>query len=518
MIGQVVVVMVGFVTTPILLRYLGVVRFGAFRAAIDWFGYVGLLEFGVGGALQVLFARALGTDHRAGVIAGVRAGMRAYLLLAGLMVMAAVVLGTAMPWLIRAPGYLTTEVWAGCGISLVAFLWLPLSVFRPLAEAEQRGYLVNLLNTVQLLIVMVASVGFAAFRMGLVGQFLAMAIGGAVFHLSLAYVELRRYPEILGGVVSEPRPALWGLSWPNLLFNLASRLGLLTDNILLAAFLGPAAVTPFVLSQRLIQAMAAQVTAIGGAGWAGLIDLHYRGEHGVFAHRLIQLTRLTAVMGAALLLPMAVWNRDLVSLWVGEKNYAGAAVTWLAAANAWLLAVTSVWGWPLMAGGKVRAVVPTILTSAGVNLAVGTAGTALVGLPGPLLGTLAGIGLVSSWWLLVLIRREFGIGPAGLLRAAAEPGLVAIPYGIGLILLAGAMPAYHPGWPRWACLLSVAGWLTAAALGYFVLAWFLAIPASDRAEWIGRFRGWRRRAVEPIGSGRGVVSQDQLAPPADPEG
>ena len=83
----------------------------------------------------------------------------------------------------------------------------------------------------------------------------------------------------------------------------------------------------------------------------------------MFARRLSQLTRLTSVVGVTLLLPLAVWNRDLVVLWVGERNYAGPAVTWLAFANTWLLAVTGIWGWPLMAGGKVRLVVPCIMTS-----------------------------------------------------------------------------------------------------------------------------------------------------------
>ena len=169
-------------------------------------------------------------------------------------------------------------MWVGGGIYLVSFLWLPLTVFRPLAEAGQRGYLVSLLNTIQLLTAMITSVLFAVAGWGLIGLFLGMVIGGAVFHLLLAWVELRQYPELLGCASPSPLPALWSLSWPNLLFNLASRLGLMMDNILLAAFLGPAAVTPFAPTQRLIQLASAQVTAIGGAGWAGLIDLHYRGD------------------------------------------------------------------------------------------------------------------------------------------------------------------------------------------------------------------------------------------------
>ena len=420
--GQALVIAVGFITTPIQLRYVGDERFGAFRAATDWFGYVGLLQLGVGGAVLALFSRAVGTNDRAAVVAGVRAGMRACLSLAGLSIAAAAVLGAAMPGLIQAPAYLRSELWVGSGIYLVSFLWLPLTVFRPLAEVEQRGYLVSLLNTIQLLTVMITSVLFAVAGWGLIGLFLGMVIGGAVFHLALAWVELRRYPELLGSPSPSPLPALWSLSWPNLLFNLASRLGLMTDNILLAAFLGPAAVTPFALTQRLIQLASAQVTAIGGAGWAGLIDLHYRGEQAVFARRLSQLTRLTSVVGVSLLLPLAVWNRDLVVLWVGERNYAGPAVTWLTLANTWLLAVTGLWGWPLMAGGKVRSVVPCIMTSVAVNLTVSIAGTALLGLPGPLVGTFAGLFLVSWWWQLLLVRHEFDVPPHGLLRRRYNAG------------------------------------------------------------------------------------------------
>ena len=137
-VGSVVVTLTGFVTTPVLLRYLGSERFGAFRAAIDWFGYAGLLEFGVGGALMAVFARAFGTDNRTRVAAGVRAGLRAYLLVGLLMFASAVLLRAVMPGLIRAPADLAGEVRTGCGVFLIGCGLLPLAVFdhlpRPISE------------------------------------------------------------------------------------------------------------------------------------------------------------------------------------------------------------------------------------------------------------------------------------------------------------------------------------------------------------------------------------------------
>ena len=264
------------------------------------------------------------------------------------------------------------------------------------------------MNTAQLLTAVGVSVGLAVAGWGLVGQFMGLLAGSTVFYLLLAWDGLRRYPEVVWGPAADP-PALWALSWPTLLFNLSGRLSLFTDNILLAAFLGPAAVTPFVLTQRLIQAAAAQVAAVGTAAWAGVIDLHYRGEHVMFARRLTQITLLTGVAGAALLLPVAVWNRDLIGLWVGLDRYAGPAVTWLAAGNAWGLAVLSWWGWPLMAGGRVRVLLPVQLVGAAVNLAASAVGTAVFGPPGPLLGTTVVFAGLSWWWLLWLLRREFGV-------------------------------------------------------------------------------------------------------------
>jgi len=478
---------VGFVATPILLRSIGGERFGMVRAASDWFGYVGLLEFGVGGALQAVFARAAGTEDATAVVAGVRAGARAYVRLATLMLATSVALAAAMPWLIRAPEELRREVYLGCAVFAAGYLLVPLAVFRPLAESEQRGYLVHVLNSAQLITVTVASVAAGVAGWGLPGQFLALVAGSALFHLTLAWDGLRRHPEVLEAP-SGRSPRLWSLSWPNLVFNLTGRLGVYTDNIIMTAFLGPAAVTSFVLTQRLIQAAATQTMAIGGAGWAGLMDLYYKGEREAFARRLVQMTRLTSIVGAATLLPLALRNGDLIGIWVGAGRYAGAAVTWLAAFDAWGLAIVALWGWPMNTSGRVRILLPTQLAAAGVNLAVSLGATAMWGAPGPLLGTAVAVVGVSWWRLLEHLRREFGIQPRLLARAALKPLLVAAPYGICLSLLPGLDGSAFSGWRGWTAWAAMAGWLSAAAAGYVVLAAAFAVPADDRREWIGRLR------------------------------
>jgi O-antigen/teichoic acid export membrane protein len=483
-----------FVTAPFLLDWLGTTRYGAFRAAMGWFGFIGLLDLGVGGALQAVFARALGTGDSLGVVAAARTGARVYFMLAAMMAAAAAGLTFVLPGLIRLPAALTGELRLGCGMYLLTFAYLPLISFRPLAEAEQRGYLVNLLMAGQLFGAAAAGVALAYAGWGFVGQFAALVIGGAVFHFGLAWDGIRRHPEVLDQtkVTTGVGRSLRDLGWPTLLFTLSGRLGLTTDEIIVAGLLGPTAVTSFFLSKQVIAVAGGQIHAVGGATWAGLVDLHFRGERELFVLRFTQLTRLTAIVGAGLLLPVAVWNRSLIGLWVGSDRYAGEAVTWLTAWTAWGQAVVAFWLWPMVATGRVRATLPAILCSTAINLGVSLSATAALGLPGPLIGTAVASAGVTWWWTLLLLKRHFGVQPRLLLGALAAPAMLAVAYGSALVVVARVFPAYGHDWPRWAGLLAVAGWLAAASGGYFVLAWFLALPESDRAEWVGRMRGWLR--------------------------
>jgi len=487
--GQIVTMIAGFVITPLLLSALGDVRYGAFRAASDWTSYLSLLELGIGGALQALLARALGSDNRTGIVAIVRAGMRAYFYVAGLMFFAGLALAFAMPVLVPVPEDLVGELRFGTLVGLLCLTWLPLAPFRPLAEAGQRGYLINLLLMAQSLTTVVLSLGLAWAGWGIVGQFTAVFAGGLPFYLGVVYFGLRRYPEVLArNAVGKVPGSLWGLSWPNLVFNIAGRIGLLTDNILIAAILGPSAVTSFLLTQRLVVVAQGQAQAIGGAAWAGLIDLHFRGEHVVFARRLEQLTRLTSTVAVALLGPLAVWNHEIIQLWVGSERYAGATVTWLAAGNAWCLAVMSIFGWPLTAAGNVRSVVPVIATASLLNISLSVAATLVVGLPGPLIGSAAGFLFVASWWTMRLLTRHFQLSAWRLTWAAFRPLLVGLPLLMGYILVDEFVPPFNREWPRWACWLALTGWLSTAATLYLVAAWWLAVPAADRTEWQGRIR------------------------------
>ena len=369
---------------------------------------------------------------------------------------------------------------------------MPLAPFRALADVSQRGYLSATLLTYQSIISVLLSVGLAMRGFGLPGQFLAPVVASLPYYVVLVWDGLRRHPEVINGQIvvdhKEHVRSLWTMSWPNLVNNLAGKLSLYSDPQILAIILGPAAVTPFVLSQKAISLLGSQVGAIGNASWAGLIDLHYKGMHERFADRLIQLTRFTTLAGGTLLTPVAAWNHEIIGLWVGADSYAGALVTWLSAANTWILGVLTLWGWPLLAGGFVRAVIPCQVLYTAVNIGISICATAIWGILGPMLGTTVSLVCISLWWTPLLVSQNFSVSFTQLIWAAVRPGLVVVSYAAVLGLFASSVPPFPPDaarYVKWTCLIF---WLALGGLAFLPFAWWIALPSSDRSEWSPKFK------------------------------
>jgi O-antigen/teichoic acid export membrane protein len=487
-------VIVGLAATPLLLSWLGPERFGAFRATSDWTGHLTIFELGLSGALIPLFARALGKGNRFAVQAILRAGIRIYLGVALLMLVAGAVLALVILHLVPVSPAAAHDLKTGCWVGLLAVLVVPLSPFRALAEADQRSYLINILLIVQALTVTGMGLVLAYLGWGVTGQFLAASLGLYPLFFFLMRDGLRRHsirePESSHPAtearnesqdqVSAIRREIWKMNWPSLIRNMCGRIGLYTDNLLVAYFLGPAVVASFYLTQRAIVLAQSQLLGIGSSGWAGLVELVHKGHIATFHRRLIEMTGLVTVLGIAVMVPLAAFNRNFISFWVGPSCYGGEWVTGLAAANGILLSIFSLWGLVISGAGHVARVVPGTVASAVVNIVVSIVATIFLGPPGPLLGTLTALVTVNSWFFPMLLKRLFRIALWPLFRAIASPVMIGVPYALGIRWFAHVHPPQ--GWILLA--LDMAG---SAAL-YLAIAWLAIINAEERAVWSLRLR------------------------------
>jgi O-antigen/teichoic acid export membrane protein len=373
---------------------------------------------------------------------------------------------------------------------------MPLSPLRSLAEASQRGYVVNLFLIVQS--VAIASLALVAAKIGwgIAGQLGAVAAGAMLFGGLLAADVLARRRKLLPtnrdhastGMTRE----LWQLNTPTLIINICGRVGLLTDNIIVGSILSASAIVPFLMTQRIAQLAQTQLTAVGSATWASLAELYARGEHELFRKRFIELTRLVTMLGLCVLLPIVAFNHSFVRLWVGEAQYAGAVITGLAGLNALIVSLASLWGWVFGGTGQLAKLVPLSIASATVNLLVSVGFTWMYSqtnvhraLWGPVLGTTCAYALLMLPILPLLLCRHFGIAVRELWAAVLGPAVVGAPYGALLIWWAAKYPP--GGW------IALAMQMASSALIFAGLCWMLLLAPDDRAMWKLRLRlagGW----------------------------
>jgi O-antigen/teichoic acid export membrane protein len=485
----------GLAITPVVVRLLGQVRYGAVRMILDYGGYLALLELGLGGTLAPLLARAAGRGDEPALRGTMAAGVRLY----GLIAVAIVIVGGSLaPWvdrLVPVPPGLVGEVRLAWLVAVGGYVLLVLSPFRALADARQRGYRINLLMTGQVVVMAAAAWYFATHVGGVPGQVLALVLANALVAVSLLADGLARHPGLVRAILTT-RPSgqvwrsLWSLSPATLLMNICGRVGLLTDYIIVGNVLadGPQQVTALFLTQRLAVLAQGQLQGIGSVVWAGLAELHARGDDELFRRRLVELTRLVAILGVAGLAPIAAYNHAFFDLWVPfqRADYAGPVVLMVATTNSFLLGVTNLWSFCFGGTGKVRIVLPPIVAATALNVTISVGATFLLqralgpraALVGPLLGTTTGLVAVLLWALPLLLRRTFGIAPADLVGAVGRPLLVGLPYAAVLFLLARAFPPTH-----WLTLFTALG---LSAIGFLVLAWVTLLTPDDRRLWLQR--------------------------------
>ena len=481
----VITLVVGIVALPFLLGWLGEERYGAFRATVDWFGYVALLELGLSGALRPIIARQWGRNDLQQVTNAVAAGIRAFAYVAAPMIVAGLLLVGFLTFLVPVDVATQLDLRRGGLVMLAGLLLVPLTPFREFADARQAGYRINVLLLVQSLLITGTALLLAWRGWGVTGQIVATVLGSLVFFGSLALYGARRLPGVWARVfdrdsVQDAWRDLWHLNTPTLVRQIAGRLSILSGRIIVAALLGPALVVPLYVTQRLGELLQAQVTAISSATWAALAELHAQGRRDVFNERVIELTELVAVLALAALVPIVAYNEHFVARWVGINRYGGDAVIAVASANAFLIGIVTLWDWCFGGTGKVAALVPVTVVATVINVGLSLALTPALGVVGPLLGTLVAMTLTTVWYVPVLLRRHFGTSLRRLATAVAVPLGWAVPYaGLSLWFAASHDPA------GWLMLLSeMAAW----PLIFLSLFWFVGIRKGRRSEYAERVR------------------------------
>lgn len=260
-----------------------------------------------------------------------------------------------------------------------------------------------------------------------------------------------------------------------------------SDVVILGAVLGPAAVTPYVLTAYAAQAgdgIHALATSGAMPGIGGLLGAgETRRAAGARGDLLLFTWLFVTVIGATILL----WNRSFVGLWVEPGRYAGAGVDVLIVMILAASAFVRVDAYIIDAALLPRARVILMGVAAVVTLGLSIVLTQMFGMVGLCAGILAGRSVqLIGYPLMVRSRVKLGggavVGPLGAGRLVAAT----------VVLWGGALwlaPRLAPGgWVVW-----IAGALS-SVVAMAAVGWAVAPPDARRAI-ARRLRGVRGEAA-----------------------
>jgi O-antigen/teichoic acid export membrane protein len=416
-----------FIMSPIILRLIGDKDFGTFKVLTEIYSYLGLVEMGLLASIVSCIIPLLKKEKRDVLEDLLAEGSRKFWKISFWTIIFGLALFPFLKKLTSWSGNSESDLYITFGLLLSTSFLIPSNIYRGYFDASNRGHLLHFINFIQSLFFTFIAVIFAYWGWRIKSQgiafFLSVAIGAFLLrYFSDIKISLKKKNTQFDNQIASNRK-------PQVLNELAGKLCLNADQLIIAIFLGPVMVTKVFLGQRVVQIMQLQILSLGQASWASLGSLYYNKEtnEGLFEKRLMEMTKVLAIFAVAGLVPICVLNQAFIELWVGEKYLMGSnALVYFASANAFFLGLFNFWGFIFSILGKPGVITKLFWKQAIINVIASIICTKYLGGIGPIVGTLISYLLVPLWLYPKLLKKHFGLHELKLFSSFTWPALVGI--------------------------------------------------------------------------------------------
>lgn len=479
---------ISFVATPFLLRWLGQEDYGIFRILADYFYYLAILELGLANALLPLLMDSLASNNRQETLKTLSIGFQEYAKLVFVIFLGAIAITLFFPLLLQVPDDKIASIRLGCAFISISVLATILTPLRSLAEAAQRGYLVNIGNFLRFLVVTGLGLFFAYSGRGVFGQLSVMALANLfVFVPLIVWAAVRFGRQIFTSVrkfqESTIKKRLWQLNWSTVYVNFCGQLSIFTDNIIAAFFIPPKQIVPYLLTLKLPILLQTYLATVGNSVWAPMAEIAKQKRDELVLIRMYEVSKLISILGTAVALAIVFLNHSFVTLWVGSTQFAGPTITLLGSLNAILIALIGFWTWCILGIGEIDKTKKTYTIATLVNVIVSIVLAYFYGFIGPIIGTFLSYVLVLSWRIPVLLKEIFGASYRQLFFAVSKPAVLGINLAIVFYLV-----GLHRLLLSWFTLILLTSFVSGI---YLVISWFILLSSEERSLWLGRLRQLR---------------------------
>lgn len=416
---------IAMLALPLTVRYLGPERFGVWATATSSVVLLSLLDLGIASTLTNHIARTAASGERATAaryFTNALAGTSVLAFLTGALIAAA---WPHLNWvriLNVGPGISSSEVGAtvAAGIAIV-LLGLPASLVGRVFAGYQEVHRYNLVIAAGALANLGGLVVGLALHVNMPTLFV-LANGWTVVANALALlVIVRRDKPWL-------RPRWAGLDWDIakelvsagsgfFLLQIAGAVVFSSDNVVLSHFLGPAQVTPYNVTWRVVGLCAVLQGLVFPALWPAYADAHARGDM-AWVRRTFWLTmKTTLALNLLFALLLLAVGRPVIRVWAGAGAVPSYPLLGMMALWAVVSGAMTVESCVLAALNRTRAQGALSVVAAALNLGLSVLLVQRIGAVGVIAGTVLSYIVVLIVPQSLIVRRVLSPSPPTLQHA-----------------------------------------------------------------------------------------------------
>lgn len=283
----------------------------------------------------------------------------------------------------------------------------------------------RLIRSVALLAGLALSVSVLYAGLGIIGLAMAWTVQGGLARLVARRVLRHKYPDLLmvrGTASLRLAKAIVGPSLKWAAMGLGAILILQTDNAVIAAVLGPAAIPQYEAVAK-IAITAMSLSLLLATATSPHISKAYAEKNMALVTSLLSRSvRLSVAVVASMAAFVAVFGDMIITLWLGDGRFVGFPVLWTLLLMVLLEAHHVSMATATMATGHIVFAKPALLAGF-LNLVISIILAHYLGLWGVALGTLIAQMLTNNWYAPYVTLKHFGVPVGAHVRTVLMPML-----------------------------------------------------------------------------------------------
>lgn len=394
--GRGVGILVSFFSVPLTVRYLGAERYGAWVTISTAMAWIALADLGLSNSLTNAVSEGYAKENTS--LAGdyVAAGFWSLIAIAGLLTTLFFFVWPFVSWdhvfNVQSPESVA-EVRPAVAVAFAIFvLNLPFSIVAKIYGAYQEMFIANVWSAVGNILSLAALVIVTRLNKGLVS--LVLAVSGTILLVNIVsaiwlfgYSKRWLVPRVERVTLFRVKK-LASQGGMFFLIQIAALILFQTDNLIVAHYLGAAAVTPYSVTWRLFNyTMIFQVLA-SPSYWPAYAEAFARGDRAWVRRSFRTNFRFTLASASVIAVPLVFFGRWIIRVWAGNAAVPPGGL--LIAMGIWSLiyGATISQSCVLASAGRLKGQTIYSLVAAATNLFLSIFLVQKMGLTGVIVGTI----------------------------------------------------------------------------------------------------------------------------------